>query len=201
MEDFGPAQFQLVLLRRMADHRPELVEEALRALGATRAELREAHRRWQAMIRSRTFPHGERRYRAVLGPPESDSPVRIGDLTCRALRWRLPLWPDLRYEVMLAPGGSGGGRVWNEWLVRAPGAPSPVPSGTGPRPWAWTVDELARAYAPARPMEGDAPTRWRLTCTDPVTGERFTAHFTHGLLQYVDGSPGRGGATGPLFVS
>lgn len=192
--DFGPEEFQLVLLRRMADHQPEPVSDALRALGASRARLREANRRWQAMIRSRSFPHGERRYRAVLGPPETVAERRIGDLACRELRWPLPLWPELRYEVMVAPapaGGAGGagGQVWNEWLVRAAGAPAPLLRGCADlAPWCCTVDEVARAFAPARPLEGDAPTRSRLLCTDPAGGQRFTAHFTYGLLQYVQGS-------------
>lgn len=192
--DFGPAQFQLVLLRRMSDHRPELVAEALRELGATRAELREANRRWQAMVRSRSFPHGEHRYRAVLGPPETVADRRFGDLVCRELRWPLPLWPRLRYEVMVAPAPAGGAapgaRVWNEWLVRAPGAPAPVLRGPADLlPWSCTVDEVARAWPGARPLEGDAPTRSRLLCTDPATGRPFTAHFSYGLLQYVDRSP------------
>jgi hypothetical protein len=38
-------EFCLVLLRRMADVRPDLVADALPRLGATRAEAREAHRR------------------------------------------------------------------------------------------------------------------------------------------------------------
>ncbi|MEU1625284.1 hypothetical protein ABZ746_08105 [Streptomyces sp. NPDC020096] len=169
----------------MADHRPELVEEALRTLGVTRAELREAHRRWQAMIRSRTFPHGERRYLTVLGQPESVAERRIGDLTCRALQWRLPLWSDLRYEVMVAPDG----RVWNEWLVRAPGVPAPaLRTLEDLTPWCCAVDEVARAFPPVQPLEGDAPTRWRLAFTDPATGGRHVAHFTYGLLQYVDES-------------
>ena len=45
----GPArrEFCLVLLRRMADLRPDLVAEALPRLGATRAEAHAAHTRWQ----------------------------------------------------------------------------------------------------------------------------------------------------------
>ncbi|MCQ4082116.1 hypothetical protein NGB36_16240 [Streptomyces sp. RB6PN25] len=180
---FGAAQFQLVLLRRMADHRPELVERALRTLGVSRADMREANRRWQAMIRSRTFPQGEGRYRAVLGPPDSATARRIGDIDCEALSWTLPLWPDLRFEALLGPGG----RVWNDWLVRAPGAPAPVLRGREDlQPWSCTVDEVARAFPPATPLEGDAPTRWRLAFTDPSTGDRLIAHFTYGLLQYVD---------------
>jgi hypothetical protein len=36
-----------VLLRRMADVRPDLVPEAMPRLGATRAEAHAAHTRWQ----------------------------------------------------------------------------------------------------------------------------------------------------------
>lgn len=184
MEEFGAGQFQLVLLRRMADHRPELVEDALRTLGASRAELREANRRWQARLHARTSPGGERRYRAVLGPPESTAVRRIGDLSFDALLWPVPLWPELRFEVLCAPGG---GAVWNEWLIRAPGAPSPVlESAADLVPWSCTVDEVARAFHPATPLEGSAPTRWRLAFTDPTTATRHIAHFTWGLLQDVE---------------
>jgi hypothetical protein len=165
----------------MADHRPELVDDALRTLGATHTDLREAHRRWQARVRSRTFPGGERRYRLALGPPEWVSERQIGDLRCRALAWALPLWPDLRFEVLCAAGA-----VWNEWLVRAPGAAAPpLRTADDLLPWTCTVDEVARAFAPAAPLPADAPSRARLSCTDPVSGERLVAHFTWGLLQYV----------------
>ncbi|WP_093714002.1 hypothetical protein [Actinacidiphila alni] len=167
----------------MADHQPELVTEALRALGATRAEAREAHRKWQARAHSRTHPGGVRRYRMVLGPPESESARRIGDVECRALRWKLPLWPDLRFEVLCAPQG---GAVWNEWLVRAPGAPRPrLRDIADLTPWSCTVDDVAAAFPPAAMLEPDAPSRARLQVTGPA-GERVVAHFTWGLLQYVD---------------
>jgi hypothetical protein len=184
IDGFGPLEFQLVLLRRMADHQPELVGDALRTLGATRAGLREAHRRWQAWQHSRTFPRGERRYRVILGPPETTAVRQVGDLSCRALLWPVPLWPGLRFEVLVAPGG--GGAVWNEWLVRAPGASSPeLRTAADLAPWGCVVDEVAAAFPAVVPMEGDAPTRWRLAFTDPADGARRVAHFTWGLLQYV----------------
>lgn len=180
---FGPLDFQLVLLRRMADHQPGLVEDARRRLGASIAEMREANRRWQAMVRA---PRGGRgrlaRYRSALGDPEQVVRRRIGDLECDALLWRVPFWPDLRFEVLTA----GGGQVWNEWLVRAPGAAAPeLRTAEDLTPWSCTVDEVARAFAPARPMEGSAPTRWRLAFTLPG-GERCVAEFTWGLLQRLD---------------
>lgn len=51
------------------------------------------------------------------------------------------------------------------------------------RPWSGTVDEVARAFAPARPMEGGAPARWALAITAPGTGEPYVAEFARGLLQ------------------
>ncbi|MDH6542079.1 hypothetical protein [Streptomyces sp. SPB4] len=177
---FGPAAFQLVLLRRMADFQPGLAEEARLRLGATLAEQREANRRWQAMVRSPRSRGALARYRSVLGPPESAERRRIGDLECEALLWPVPLWPGLRFEVLAAPDGA----VWNEWLVRAPGAPGPVLTAAGDlRPWSATVDEVARAFPPARPMQGTAPTRWRLAFT--ASGRALVAEFTYGLLQRV----------------
>ncbi|MFB6806860.1 MULTISPECIES: hypothetical protein [unclassified Streptomyces] len=177
---FGPAAFQLVLLRRMADFRPDLAEAARQRLGASLAEQRAANKRWQAMVRSPRSRGALARYRSVLGPPESTAARTIGDLECEALLWPVPLWPDLRFEVLAAPDGA----VWNEWLVRAPGAPGPVLETVQDlRPWSATVDEVARAFAPARPMEGTAPTRWRLAFT--AQGRPCVAEFTYGLLQRV----------------
>ncbi|MFD3656089.1 hypothetical protein [Streptomyces sp. NPDC058620] len=177
---FGPLEFQLVLLRRMADHQPELVEEARQELSASLADMREANRRWQAMVRA---PRGRgtlRRYRSVLGEPERSVRRKVGDLECDVLFWPVPLWPGLRFEVMAAPGGA----VWNEWLVRAPDAAGPeLLTVEDLRPWSCTVDEVARAFAPARPMEGSAPTRWALAITDPGSGRPYVAEFTWGLFQ------------------
>ncbi|CAG6392718.1 hypothetical protein [Actinacidiphila cocklensis] len=184
MPYFGPAHFQLALLRRMADHHPDLVDGALRSLNASHADLREAHRAWQARLHSRTFPRGERGYRLLLGPPEQEVERRVGDLTCRALLWPLPLWPDLRWEVLCAPGGTA---VWNEWLVRAPGTEPPRLSRVEDlTPWSCVVDDVARAFPPATPLPADAPSRARLAVTAPATGERIVAHFTWGLLQFTD---------------
>ncbi|WP_369388990.1 hypothetical protein AB5J72_16375 [Streptomyces sp. CG1] len=175
--------FQLVLLRRMADHNPDLVEGARRTLGASIADMREANKRWQAMVRSPRSRSAAARYRSVLGEPESVVPRRLGDVGCEARRWALPLWPDLRFEVLVGPDGA----VWNEWLVRAPGVPAPrLETLDDLAPWSCTVDEAARAFAPARPLEGTAPTRWGLAFTAPgPDGVRHevVAEFTWGLLQ------------------
>lgn len=182
---FTRLDFQLVLLRRMADHNPDLVEDARRELGASLADMREANKRWQAMLHSPRSRAAASRYRSVLGTPESTASRKIGDLDCEAWLWPLPLWPDLRFEVLLAPNGA----VWNEWLVRAPGAPGPTLRTLDDlTPWSCTVDEAARAFAPARPLEGTAPTRWGLAFTAADgTGVRreVVAEFTWGLLQRV----------------
>ncbi|MDF3297380.1 hypothetical protein [Streptomyces tropicalis] len=180
---FTPRDFQLVLLRRMADHNPDLVADARRTLDASLADMREANKRWQAMVRSPRARSAAARYRSVLGRPESAAPRRIGDLDCEARQWPVPLWPDLRFEVLCGPDG----QVWNEWLVRAPGAAAPaLHTVEDLTAWSCTVDEAARAFAPARPLEGTAPTRWGLAFTAPdASGARHTvvAEFTWGLLQ------------------
>ncbi|MFD0314823.1 hypothetical protein [Streptomyces flavalbus] len=186
---FTPLQFQLVLLRRMADHNPDLVAAARQELGASITDMREANKRWQAMLRSPHARAAATRYRSVLGTPETAVPRRVGDLDCEALRWPVPLWPDLRFEVLLAPGGA----LWNEWLVRAPDAEPPaLRTVEDLTPWSCTVDEAARAFAPARPLEGTAPTRWGLAFTAPDgqgVRHRVTAEFTWGLLQRTAVSP------------
>ncbi|MFI5688330.1 hypothetical protein [Streptomyces sp. NPDC051636] len=180
---FMHIDFQLVLLRRMADHNPDLVEDARRELGASIADMREANKRWQAMVRSPRSRSAAARYRSVLGPPESESGRTLGDLDCVARQWPLPLWPDLRFEVLAAPDGA----VWNEWLVRAPGAEGPgLRTLEDLTPWSCTIHEAARAFAPARPLEGTAPTRWGLAFTAPDregVRHEVVAEFTWGLLQ------------------
>ncbi|MEU6222950.1 hypothetical protein [Streptomyces sp. NPDC047042] len=182
---FTVLDFQLVLLRRMADHNPDLVEDARHELGVSIADMREANKRWQAMLRSPRARAAASRYRSVLGTPESVTPRKIGDLECEAWLWPVPLWPDLRFEVLVAPNGV----AWNEWLVRAPGAPAPdLRTSADLRPWSCTVDEVARAFAPARPLEGTAPTRWGLAFDAPDeagTRQECAAEFTWGLLQRV----------------
>ena len=187
IEGLGPDEFQMVLLRRMADFRPELVDEAVRRLGADRSRMREANRRWQAMSHSARGPQGAHRHQLVLGPPEARVRRRAGDLTCTALLWPLPLWPGLRFEVLLGPGGSG--PVWNEWLVRAPGTAPPVLRTVEDlQPWSCVVGDVGAAFPSAVPMEDSAPTRWAVSFDAPDADgvqHRCVAHFTWGLLQEV----------------
>ena len=189
IEGFGPDEFQLVLLRRMADFRPELVEQAVRRLGSDRARMREANRRWQAMIRSPRSAHGARRYESVLGPAEARVRRRAGDLSCTALLWPLSLWPELRFELLLGPGGS----VWNEWLVRAPDTTAPLlRTAADLRPWSCVVDDVGAAFPGARPLEGSAPSRWGVAFEAPETEALGTeALGAEGLGTEALGAEGR----------
>ncbi|MER7175617.1 hypothetical protein ABT367_29775 [Streptomyces mesophilus] len=183
---FTPLDFQLVLLRRMADHQPLLVDDARRELGVSQGEMREANRRWQAMVRSPRGRGAVARYRSVLGAPEAKIRRQVGDLACEALLWPVPLWPGLRFEVLLAPGGAA---VINEWLIRAPGAAGPeLRTVEDLAPWSATVDEVGRAFPPAELLEGSAPTRWRLAFEAPDADgvlKAYVGDFTWGLLQEV----------------
>ncbi|CNG16227.1 Uncharacterised protein [Mycobacterium tuberculosis] len=182
MKGFARREFQLVLLRRMADYQPGLVEDARRALGASRTEMRDACARWQRVLRSRTFPRGRRRYEAALGPPAGAADRRIGDVVCATAWWGpLPLWPGLRFEIMMAPDGS----VMQEWLVRDDGVPVPELAGVDDLvPWSCTVGDVDARFGAVAHQDGDAPSRWHATITMP-DGETYVAHFVWGLLQTV----------------
>ncbi|MQY11370.1 hypothetical protein SRB5_14860 [Streptomyces sp. RB5] len=189
MDDIpGPLRFQLVLLRRMADHNPALVEDALRELGVGKDVMREANRAWQGRLRAgrRQLPAGVKDYGALLGAPEAREDRPFGDVRAEAYRWPVPLWPDLRFEAVVLPGGT----AVNAWLVRAADA-----KGPGPRtledltPWSATVDEVAHAFPPATPREGDTDNRFRLAFEAPDRdGEPHgvTAEFAWGLLQRLE---------------
>src|SRR3954470_13979522 len=106
MQGLVRREFCLVLLRRMADTRPDLVTSALPRLSADRAQARAAHRRWQALQNSARGPRGVALRTAVLGPPEEREDRRFGDLDLVVRRWSLPLWPHLWWEALSAPGGA-----------------------------------------------------------------------------------------------
>jgi len=181
-------EFCLVLLRRMADVRPDLVAAALPRLGATRAEAHGAHTRWQALQHARRAPRGLSLRKAVLGPPDEVEDRRFGDLDVQVRRWPLPLWPQLYWEVLSGPGGS----VLNEHLVRAPG--SPVPAATADRLLVWehTLDDVV-VLPGAESVDPGVATHWEIHLPNGVR-----AVFVWGLLQQVSWSPGRpAGPTAP----
>ncbi|GAB3411211.1 hypothetical protein [Flindersiella endophytica] len=185
LSGFGVTEFQLVLLRRMQDYQPELVEAARAQLGVTRTEQRDANAHWQRLVRSRNAPGGLRRFRLVLGEPEGRSTVHIGDMPCLIHQWRFPLWPDLRWEVLTGPDN----REIHSWLVRAPGEPvPPLPTSGRLEPWSCVVSDVEQTYASVRHHEGSAPSRWTVEF-EANDGKVWLARFVHGLVQAVDDPP------------
>ena len=178
MRDFGPWEFQLMLLRRMADFQPELVTSALDEMGATRAQQRAAHHRWQQLQRSTRFDHGIRGVRAALGPPESDAEHDTAYGPVREQRWRLPyLWPDLRWCVLSGPGGT----VLQSELVRVrPREPALPSSASPPAPWSLVVADAAPHLAHHR---DDTLTSRTVLWLPSPDGDTHRLTFVWGLLQ------------------
>ncbi|WP_117215622.1 hypothetical protein [Allorhizocola rhizosphaerae] len=170
MKGFGRREFQLMLLRRMADFQPGLVEQAIAELGATHAEYMVAHNRWQSMLHARRASRGLDLYRAALGPPESEQDRRVGDVTVRACRWRLAgLWPDLHWEAVVGERRV----VLHGWLVRASGTPM-----VG-QPWGCVVGDVLERFPEARQRDPDVPSQWLVELGDA------RLWFVHGLLQAI----------------
>jgi hypothetical protein len=168
-------EFCLVLLRRMADLRPDLVAEALPRLGASRGEAHAAHTRWQALQHSARAPRGLRLRAAVLGPPDELEDRRFGDLDVQVRRWPLPLWPHLYWEVLSGPGGA----VLAEHLARAPGSPVPPATAQDLRVWEHVLDDVI-AVPGATGVGSGVPTRAEVLLPGGVR-----AVFVWGLLLQV----------------
>jgi hypothetical protein len=185
MRTFGPLEFQLMLLRRMADFQPGLVEDAVTLLGAPRLAVADASRRWQTMVRSRTFPSGSARHRLILGPPRAEFLRQLGDVTMEVTRWPLPLWPELRFETVAVPGGP----VLQEWLVRPDPATRPrLATAADAAPWTCVISDLEHAFTGLEHHDDGVPSRWNVTFTaDDERGapQRYLARFVWGLLQAV----------------
>jgi hypothetical protein len=172
VKGFARREFQLMLLRRMADFQPELVARAVAEVGATRAEYLAAHNRWVSLLRSPSAPQGLALYEAVLGPPAAEREEAIGDVTLSALTWPLAgLWPELRWEMLVTDQGG----VLNGWLVRAPDAP--VPGLDRLDPWSCVVGDVLAKYPTAQQADPGVPSRWIID----LNGKCLT--FVHGLLQ------------------
>jgi hypothetical protein len=188
VRDFGPWEFQLMLLRRMEDFQPGLVRDARSAMGATREQQRAAHHRWQQLLRSTRFDHGVPGVRAVLGPPESDVEATTAYGPVRELRWRLPyLWPELRWRVLSAPDGT----VWQSELVRVRARePTLPPAGPPPEPWSLVVADVAGQRAHHRDDTITSRTVLWLPSSD---GAPLRLTFVWGLLQETvrDAQPAR----------
>jgi hypothetical protein len=180
MRGLARREFCLVLLRRMADLRPDLVAEALPRISADRAQARAAHRRWQALHHAPRAPRGLALRTAVLGPPDTLEDRRFGDLEVQVRRWPLPLWPHLRWEVLSGPGGS----VLNEHLVRAPGSPVPRATAGSLRVWEHVLDDVVDLPG-AVSVDPGVVTRWEIHLPGGVR-----AAFVWGLLHEVTTPPG-----------
>jgi len=185
---FDVREFQLVLLRRMADYQPERVDAARERLSATIDEMRDANRHWQALSRAPGAPRGLRRLRLALGVPEHEDTRVYGDLTFRVARWSLPLWPDLTFEAVAGHDGE----LWHQWLVRADGVPTPpLRTVDDLAPWSCVVGDLEQHFDVAG-RAADGPSRWavRFAADDAHAARRHvTARFVWGLLQDVTVEP------------
>ncbi|WP_327582557.1 hypothetical protein OHA25_42490 [Nonomuraea sp. NBC_00507] len=175
---FGVRQFELALMQRMRDLEAAKVDDALKDMGATRAELRAAHTQWTAMAHSGRAPKGRSLFRMALGPPAYEGVHQVGSLTCDVAHWKLPSWPELRFEVLLGPGGE----VWNQWFVR-PGGARPL-SFADLVPWGCVVADVGEAFPGACHLEGSAPQHWTVGFTHE--GTRYRARFVYGLYQRLD---------------
>lgn len=181
MHGYGPREFTLMLLRRMEDFQPALVEAATAELGVTRLERHAAHRRWQAMVRSRGFPSGVRRLSLVLGRPEVERREPYGDLHVVVRRWPLPLWPDLRWQAIATERGTS----LHEALVRADGSPGVDASDvTVLAPWSCVVEDVSAAHPHARHLDPGVLSRWHVVVPGPDGVDRRLV-FVWGLLHDI----------------
>jgi hypothetical protein len=181
------AEFPLVLLRRMADYQPQLVEGARSRLGYDVTEMRAVNATWQRMLRSRHSRGPLGQLHSVLGKPAEVIERTVGDAACRCEQWELPetsgFWPDLRFEAFIGPGDM----LLKEHLVRAPGAARPtlrqLPDLAA---WSCVLGDVAVAFGRLRQLEGSAPTRdLALVDVDDGSGVKATVatEYVYGLLQ------------------
>jgi hypothetical protein len=177
MQGFARREFQLMLLRRMADFQPDLVEAARTELGATHAEYMAAHNRWVSMQHSRRAPRGLSLVTAALGPPDEERAIEVGDVTVTRCHWRLPgLWPDLRWEAMVGERGV----VMGSSLVRADDSPVPeLPAPSALAPWSCVLGDVLARFPEGEPADPDVPSQWL------VRIGRYQLWFVYGLLQHV----------------
>ena len=170
-----------MLLRRMADFQPELVTRACEQLGATPAQYRQAHNRWQSMLRSQRSPRGLAWYRAALGPPDEQRAIEFGDVTVTACTWALVgLWSDLCWRALVGEADV----VLEASLVRPAGASSPsLPAPPEIEPWSCVLGDVLAHVPGAREVDPDVPSRWLVEIDH--AGRTWQLWFVYGLLQAV----------------
>jgi hypothetical protein len=179
------AEFPLVLLRRMADYQPQMVENARTHLGYDVTEMRAVNATWQRMLRGRHSRGSLGQLRRILGKPVEVIERTVGDAACRCEQWEITqdVWPGLRFEAFIGPGDM----LLKEHLVRAPGVPRPtLRSLSDLTPWSCVLGDAAIAFGRLRQLEGSAPTRdLALVDVDDGTGVKVTVatEFVYGLLQ------------------
>jgi hypothetical protein len=182
VKGFARREFQLMLLRRMADFQPDLVEAAHTELGASHAQYLAAHNRWQTMLHSARAPRGLTLYRAVLGPPDTERAVPFGEVELTEYTWRLPgLWPDLVWRTIVSRVAVGLHEVVLDGaLVRPEGAEVPaLPPPESLAPWSCVVGDVVMRFPAARQVDPDVPSQWLIE----LDGRQLW--FVHGLLQAV----------------
>jgi hypothetical protein len=177
---------QLVLLRRMADLQTPLVEDALRRLGSSRAEMREANRRWNAAGFGRPGPLRHSRLALALGPPAVDREVALARAGLLRSCWPLPLWPGLWLQVLV----DGQDVVWHTGLVRAAGAPSPgLHRVTDAEPWSCVLAECVAAFDDITFHDVGLTGHEAVTCAAPGPDGRpgrWLLRSVWGLLQRIE---------------
>jgi hypothetical protein len=182
------AEFPLVLLRRMADYQPQMVEDARTRLGYDVTEMRAVNATWQRMLHSARSRGPLGQLRSVLGKPIEVIDRKVGDAPCRCEQWELSeeVWPGLRFEAFIGPGDM----LLKEHLVRAPGVPRPsLKTLSDLTPWSCVLGDVASEFGRLRQLEGSAPTRdLALVDIDDGSGVKTTiaTEYVYGLLQSAE---------------
>ncbi|TDD06613.1 hypothetical protein E1292_14975 [Nonomuraea deserti] len=175
---FRVREFELALMHRMRDLNAGRVEDALAAMGASRAEVRAAHTHWTRLAHASRAPKGAAVFRMALGPPHHAGPRAFGSLTCDVRRWILPSWPGLEFEVLTGPDGE----VWNQWFVRPGGGVRLAFADL--TPWTCVVADVGTSFPGATSLEGQAPHHWSVEFDH--AGTAYRACFVYGLYQRLD---------------
>jgi hypothetical protein len=192
---FTALDVHLVLLRRMADLQGPLVEDALRRLGSSRTEMRDANRRWNAAGFGRPGPLRHSRFARALGTPAVDRGVALAHAGLLRSCWPLDLWPGLWLQVLVDERDV----VWHHGLTRAAGAPAAVlRRASDAQSWSCVLAECASAFDEVVFHDVGLTGHEAITCTAPDDDGRpgrWLMRSVWGLLQTV--GPATDGAGSP----